>query len=234
MSMGEKCRADFPILRRIVHGHPLVFLDSAASSQKPVAVIEAIQRYYETNHANVHRSIHTLGEEATERYEAARDAVRAFIGAASRDEIIFTRGTTEGINLVAQAVGRTLGPGDEIIVTEMEHHSNLIPWQMACRDHGAVLRAIPVIGEGHLDLDAFGRLLSERTKVVALAHVSNVLGTINPVAQVVEQAHRVGALVLVDAAQSVPHLPVDVAAIGAHFFGFSGPKMLGPTRIGVL
>jgi cysteine desulfurase / selenocysteine lyase len=234
MSMGEKCRADFPILRRIVHGHPLVFLDSAASSQKPVAVIEAIQRYYETNHANVHRSIHTLGEEATERYEAARDAVRAFIGAASRDEIIFTRGTTEGINLVAQAVGRTLGPGDEIIVTEMEHHSNLIPWQMACRDHGAVLRAIPVIGEGHLDLDAFGRLLSERTKVVALAHVSNVLGTINPVAQVVEQAHRVGALVLVDAAQSVPHLPVDVAAIGADFFAFSGHKMLGPTGIGVL
>ncbi|HET9924583.1 MAG TPA: cysteine desulfurase [Methylomirabilota bacterium] len=234
MSMGEKCRADFPILRRIVHGHPLVFLDSAASSQKPVAVIESIQRYYETNHANVHRSIHTLGEEATERYEAARDAVRAFIGAASRDEIIFTRGTTEGINLVAQAVGRTLGPGDEIIVTEMEHHSNLIPWQMACRDHGAVLRAIPVIGEGHLDLDAFGRLLSERTKVVALAHVSNVLGTINPVAQVVEQAHRVGALVLVDAAQSVPHLPVDVAAIGADFFAFSGHKMLGPTGIGVL
>jgi cysteine desulfurase/selenocysteine lyase len=234
MSMGEKCRADFPILRRIVHGHPLVFLDSAASSQKPVAVIEAIQRYYETNHANVHRSIHTLGEEATERYEAARDAVRAFIGAASRDEIIFTRGTTEGINLVAQAVGRTLGPGDEIIVTEMEHHSNLIPWQMACRDHGAVLRAIPVIGEGHLDLDAFSRLLSERTKVVALAHVSNVLGTINPVAQIVEQAHRVGALVLVDAAQSVPHLPVDVAAIGADFFAFSGHKMLGPTGIGVL
>lgn len=234
MSMGEKCRADFPILRRIVHGHPLVFLDSAASSQKPVAVIESIQRYYETNHANVHRSIHTLGEEATERYEAARDAVRAFIGAASRDEIIFTRGTTEGINLVAQAVGRTLGPGDEIIVTEMEHHSNLIPWQMACRDHGAVLRAIPVIGEGHLDLDAFGRLLSERTKVVALAHVSNVLGTINPVAQVAEQAHRVGALVLVDAAQSVPHLPVDVAAIGADFFAFSGHKMLGPTGIGVL
>lgn len=234
MSMGEKCRADFPILRRIVHGHPLVFLDSAASSQKPVAVIEAIQRYYETNHANVHRSIHTLGEEATERYEAARDAVRAFIGAASRDEIIFTRGTTEGINLVAQAVGRTLGPGDEIIVTEMEHHSNLIPWQMACRDHGVVLRAIPVIGEGHLDLDAFGRLLSERAKVVALAHVSNVLGTINPVAQVVEQAHRVGALVLVDAAQSVPHLPVDVAAIGADFFAFSGHKMLGPTGIGVL
>ncbi|MGH7373398.1 MAG: aminotransferase class V-fold PLP-dependent enzyme [Candidatus Rokuibacteriota bacterium] len=234
MSMGERCRADFPILRRIVHGHPLVFLDSAASSQKPVAVIAAIQRYYETSHANVHRSIHTLGEEATERYEAARDAVRAFIGAASREEIIFTRGTTEGINLVAQAVGRTLAPGDEIVVTEMEHHSNLIPWQMLCRDRGTVLRAIPVVGEGYLDLDAFGRLLSPRTKVVALAHVGNVLGTINPVAQIAEQAHRVGALVLADAAQSVPHLPVDVAALAVDFLVFSGHKMLGPTGIGVL
>jgi cysteine desulfurase/selenocysteine lyase len=234
MSMGEKCRADFPILRRIVHGHPLVFLDSAASSQKPVAVIEAIQRYYETSHANVHRSIHTLGEEATERYEAARDAVRAFIGAASREEIIFTRGTTEGINLVAQAVGRTLAPGDEIVVTEMEHHSNLIPWQMLCRDRGTVLRAIPVVGEGYLDLDAFGRLLSPRTKVVALAHVGNVLGTINPVAQIAEEAHRVGALVLADAAQSAPHLPVDVAALAVDFLVFSGHKMLGPTGIGVL
>lgn len=234
MSMGEKCRRDFPILSRVVNGHPLVYLDSAASSQKPVAVIEAVQRYYETNHANVHRSIHTLGEEATERYEAARDAVRAFIGARSREEIIFTRGTTEGINLVAQAVGRTLAPGDEIIVTELEHHSNLIPWQMACRDHGAVLRAIPVVGEGYLDLDAYGRLLSPRTRVVALAHVSNVLGTINPVAQIAEQAHRVGALVLVDAAQAVPHLPVDVPALGVDFYAFSGHKMLGPTGIGVL
>ncbi len=234
MNMGEKTRRDFPILSRVVNGHPLVFLDSAASSQKPAQVIEAITRYYETSHANVHRSIHTLGEEATELYEAARDAVRAFIGARSREEVVFTRGTTESLNLVAQAVGRTLAPGDEIVVTEMEHHSNLIPWQMACRDHGAVIRAIPVVGEGYLDLEAFGRLLSPRTKVVAIAHVSNVLGTINPVARIVEQAHRVDALVVVDGAQAVPHLPIDVAALGADFYAFSGHKMLGPTGIGVL
>jgi len=234
MNMGEKTRRDFPILSRIVNGHPLVYLDSAASSQKPLAVIEAVSRYYETSHANVHRSIHTLGEEATERYEAARDAVRAFVGARSREEIIFTRGTTEGINLVAQAVGRTLKPGDEIIVSELEHHSNLIPWQMACRDRGAVLRAIPVVGEGYLDLDAFDRLLSPRTRVVAVAHVSNVLGTINPVTQIAERAHRVGALVLLDGAQAVPHLPLDLNALGADFYAFSGHKMLGPTGSGAL
>lgn len=234
MSLGERCRPDFPILSRVVNGHPLVYLDSAASSQKPAAVIEAVQRYYETSHANVHRSIHTLGEEATELYEGARDAVRGFIGARGREEIVFTRGTTESINLVAQAVGRTLGPGDEILVTELEHHSNLVPWQMVCRDRGTVLRAVPVLPDGYLDLDAYARLLSPRTRVVAVAHVSNVLGTINPVARMVEQAHRVGALVLLDGAQAVPHLPVDVAALGADFYAFSGHKMLGPTGIGVL
>ncbi|HET8530116.1 MAG TPA: cysteine desulfurase [Methylomirabilota bacterium] len=234
MSLGERCRRDFPILARVVNGHPLVYLDSAASSQKPASVIESVQRYYETSHANVHRSIHTLGEEATELYEGARDAVRAFIGARGREEIVFTRGTTESINLVAQAVGRTLGPGDEILVTELEHHSNLIPWQMVCRDRGTVLRAVPVLPDGYLDLDAYARLLSPRTRVVALAHVSNVLGTINPVAHMVEQAHRVGALVLLDGAQAVPHLPVDVTALGADFYAFSGHKMLGPTGIGVL
>jgi Aminotransferase class-V len=169
MNLGERCRRDFPILSRIVNGHPLVYLDSAASSQKPAAVIEAIQCYYETGHANVHRSIHTLGEEATERYEAARDAVRAFIGARGREEIVFTRGTTESINLVAQAMGRTLAPGDEIVVSELEHHSNLIPWQMVCRDRGTVIRAVPVLPEGYLDLEAYARLLSPRTRVVALA-----------------------------------------------------------------
>ena len=234
MSLGERCRPDFPILSRIVNGHPLVYLDSAASSQKPAAVIEAVQRYYETSHANVHRSIHTLGEEATELYEGARDAIRAFIGARGREEIIFTRGTTESINLVAQAVGRTLAPGDEILVTELEHHSNLIPWQMVCRDRGTVLRAVPVLPDGYLDLDAYTRLLSPRTRVVALAHVSNVLGTINPVARMVELAHRAGALVLLDGAQAVPHLPVDVTALGADFYAFSGHKMLGPTGIGIL
>jgi cysteine desulfurase/selenocysteine lyase len=234
MSLGERCRRDFPILSRIVNGHPLVYLDSAASSQKPASVIEAIQRYYETSHANVHRSIHTLGEEATELYEAARDAVRAFLGARTREEIVFTRGTTESLNLVAQAVGRTLQPGDEIVVSELEHHSNLVPWQMVCRDRGTVLKAIPVLPEGYLDLEAYARLLSPRTRVVAVAHVSNVLGTINPVAQMVEQAHRAGALVCLDGAQAVPHLPVDVSAIGADFYAFSGHKMLGPTGIGVL
>jgi cysteine desulfurase / selenocysteine lyase len=234
MNLGERCRRDFPILSRVVNGRPLVYLDSAASSQKPAAVIEAVQRYYETSHANVHRSIHTLGEEATDLYEGARDAVRAFIGARSREEIVFTRGTTESINLVAQAVGRTLAPGDEILVTELEHHSNLVPWQMVCRDRGTVLRAVPVLPDGYLDLDAYARLLSPRTRVAALAHVSNVLGTINPVARMVEQAHRAGALVLLDGAQAVPHLAVDVTALGADFYAFSGHKMLGPTGIGVL
>jgi cysteine desulfurase/selenocysteine lyase len=233
-TMGELTRPDFPILRRVVNGHPLVYLDSAASSQKPASVIEAMTRYYERSHANVHRSIHTLGEEATELYEAARDAVRAFVGARAREEVIFTRGTTEGINLVAQAVGRTLTPGDEILVTEMEHHSNLIPWQMACRDRGARLLAVPVLDGAHLDLAAFDRLLSARTRVVAFTHVSNVLGTINPVAEMTRRAHAAGALVLVDGAQAVPHLPLDLAGLGADFYVFSGHKMLGPTGIGVL
>ena len=234
MTLGELCRSDFPILSRTVNGHPLAYLDSAASSQKPRQVIEAIQRYYERSHANVHRSIHTLGEEATELYEGARDAVCGFIGARSREEVLFTRGTTEAINLVAQLVGRTLRPGDEVLVTEMEHHSNLIPWQMACRDHGAVLRAVPVPDGRHLDLDAFRRLLGGRTRIVAVTHVSNVLGTINPVADLVREAHAAGALVLVDGAQAAPHLALDMVALGADFYAFSGHKMLGPTGIGVL
>ena len=234
LTLGDRCRPDFPILERVVNGHPLVFLDSAASSQKPRQVLEAMQRYYERSHANVHRSIHTLGEEATEAYEAARDAVRAFIGAASREEIVFTRGTTEGINLVAQAVGRTLRPGDEIVVTEMEHHSNLIPWQMLARDRGAVLRPVPVRDGMWLDLDAYARALGERTRLVAFTHVSNVLGTVNPIVDMTARAHAAGALVLIDGAQAVPHMHLDMSAFGADFYVFSGHKMLGPTGVGVL
>ena len=234
MTLGDRTRPDFPILTRQIHGNPLVYLDSAASSQKPRQVLEAMQRYYEHSHANVHRSIHTLGEEATELYEAARDAARGFIGARFREEVVFTRGTTEGINVVARAVANMLRQGDEIVVTEMEHHSNLIPWQMVCRERGAVLRAVPVMPEGFLDMDAFARLLSPRTRLVAVAHVSNVLGTINPVADLVRKSREAGALVLLDGAQAAPHLALDVAALGCDFYVFSGHKMLGPTGIGVL
>jgi cysteine desulfurase/selenocysteine lyase len=234
MRLDQQTRADFPVLDRIVNGHPLIYLDSAASSQHPRSVIEAMSRYYERSHANVHRSIHTLGEEATELYEAARDRVQRFIGAAAREEIVFTRNTTDGISLVAEALARRLAPGDEILVTELEHHSNIIPWQMAARDHGAVIRAVGVTAEGQLDLGAFERLLSRRTRIVAFAHVSNVLGTINPVRHMVARAHDVGALALVDGAQAAPHLMLDMSALGCDFYVFSAHKMLGPTGIGVL
>ena len=234
MKLDEQTRGDFPILSRIVNGHALVYLDSAASSQKPRSVLEAMAHYYERSHANVHRSIHTLGEEATELYEAARDRVQRFVNAAAREEIVFTRGTTDGIGIVAEAIGRTLGPGDEILVTGLEHHSNLVPWQVAVRDRGAAVRAVPLVGDGVLDLDALDRLLGPRTRLVAFAHVSNVLGTILPVADIVARARRVGALTLVDGAQAVPHMPVDISALGCDFYVFSGHKMLGPTGIGVL
>ncbi len=234
MRLDEKTRPDFPILSRTVNGHPLVYLDSGASSQKPTSVIEAMSEYYERSHADVHRSIHTLGEEATELYEAARDRVQRFIGAARREEIVPTRGTTDGLSLLADALCRPLAPGDEIVVTEMEHHSNLIPWQMAARRQGLRLVAVPVTGEGPLDLDALDRLLAERTRVVAFAHVSNVLGTINPVAEIVRRAHAVGAVAVVDGAQAAPHLPLDMSALGCDFYAFSPHKMLGPTGIGVL
>jgi cysteine desulfurase/selenocysteine lyase len=234
MRLDAKTRDDFPILERIVNGHRLVYLDSAASSQKPRTVIEAMSQYYATTHANVHRSIHTLGEEATALYELARDRVQRFIGAASREEVVFTRGTTDGINLVAEAVGRTLRPGDEILITDLEHHSNIIPWQMAARDCGATVRSVPVTGEGLLDLEAFERLLGPRTRVVAFAHVSNVLGTVLPVARLSAQARRVGALTVVDGAQAAPHLPLDMPALECDFYTFSSHKMLGPTGVGVL
>lgn len=234
MRLDELTRRDFPILDRIVGGRPVVYLDSAASSQHPRSVIEAMTRYYEWSHANVHRSIHTLGEEATELYEDARTRVQRFIGAEHREEIVFTRGTTDGLSIVADAIGHTLSPGDEILVTEMEHHSNLVPWQMAARIKGARVRAVPVVGDGVLDLDAFDRLLTERTRVLAVAHVSNVLGTINPVTQLCARARVAGALTVVDGAQAVPHMPVDISALNCDFYAFSGHKMLGPTGIGVL
>jgi cysteine desulfurase/selenocysteine lyase len=232
--LDEQTRGDFPILERTVNGRRLVYLDSAASSQKPRSVLEAMASYYERSHANVHRSIHTLGEEATELYEAARDRVQRFIGAASREEVILTRGTTDGLNLVADAIGHTLTAGDEILITELEHHSNIVPWQMAARAGGAVVRAVPVVGEGVLDMEALDRLLTDRTRVVAVAHVSNVLGTVNPIEEICRRARRAGALTVVDGAQAVPHMPVDVSALGCDFYAFSGHKMLGPTGIGVL
>ena len=234
MRLEEQTRPDFPILQRSVNGRPLVYLDSAASSQKPCTVIEAMARYYETSHANVHRSIHTLGEEATELYELARDRVQRFVGAAAREEIVFTRGTTDAISIVAEAVGRTLKAGDEILVTDMEHHSNLVPWQVAARDRGAVIRSVPLVGEGLLDLAAVDRLLTRRTRVFAFAHVSNVLGTINPVAELTWRARSAGALTVVDGAQAAPHVSLDMSALGCDFYAFSAHKMLGPTGLGVL
>ncbi len=234
MRLDERTRADFPILSRVVNGHPLSYLDSAASGQKPRSVIEAMSQYYERSHANVHRSIHTLGEEATELYESARDRVQRFIGAARREEIVLTRGTTDGLNLLADALCRALAPGDEILVTEMEHHSNLVPWQMAARRQQLTLKAVPVTGQGLLDLEALERLLTARTRVVAFMHVSNVLGTITPVAEIVRRARRVGATTVVDGAQAVPHLMLDMSALQCDFYVFSGHKMYGPTGIGVL
>lgn len=233
MSLDTLTRRDFPILERRVNGRPLVYLDSAASSQRPRAVIEAMTRYHERHHANVHRSIHTLGEEATEMYEAARDRVASFIGGA-REEVVFTRGTTDGLNIVAEALAPTLRAGDEIVVTDMEHHSNLVPWIIAARGRGVAIRSVPIIEDGLLDLDALDRLLGPRSRVVAFTHVSNVLGTINPVREIAERARAVGAVVVIDGAQAAPHLPLDMRALGADFYSFSGHKMLGPTGIGVL
>ena len=234
MRLDEITRPDFPILERIVNGRPLLYLDSAASSQKPRSVLEAMTRYYERSHANVHRSIHTLGEEATELYEIARDRVQRFVGATAREEVVFTRGTTDGLNLIADALAHTLRRGDEILITEMEHHSNVIPWQMAARLAGATVRAIPVTGDGLLDLAAFRRLLGERTRVVAFTHVSNVLGTITPVAEISRLARAAGALTVVDGAQAAPHMPLDMPALDCDFYVFSAHKILGPTGIGVL
>lgn len=231
----DAIRADFPILGREIHGRPLVYLDNAATSQKPRQVIEAISHYYETSNANIHRGIHTLAVEATDQYEAVRDMVARHIGAASRRSIVFTRNTTEAINLVARTWGEAnIGEGDEIVLTEMEHHSNIVPWQLLARRRGAALRYIRIRPDGTLDLDHARELITPKTKLVSVVHMSNVLGTINQVEELAAMAREQGALMFVDGAQSAPHLPVDVEALGCDFFAFSAHKMLGPTGVGVL
>ncbi len=228
-------RADFPILAQQIHGHPLTYLDNTASSQKPVQVIEAMDRYYREQNANVHRGVHTLSETATAAYENARLRLARFINAASPKQIVFTRNTTESLNLVAYSWGRAnLKPGDEVLITEMEHHSNIVPWQLVCEMTGATLRYVPITPRGELDEQALESLLCERTKVFAFTAMSNVLGTINPVAALCARAHAVGAIAVVDAAQSVPHLPTDVRSLDVDFLAFSSHKMLGPTGVGVL
>jgi cysteine desulfurase/selenocysteine lyase len=230
-----RIRADFPVLARRINGHPLVYLDNAASSQQPASVIEAVAEYARSHHANVHRGVHTLSQEATARYEGARERVRAFIGAGSPSEVVFVRGTTEAINLVAQAQARPrLEPGDEILVTWLEHHSNIVPWQLVAEQTGAVLRAVPIDRRGVVDADSYRRMLGPRTRVVALAHVSNALGTVLPIAGMIAAARERGITTVVDGAQAVPHLAVDVQALGCDFYAFSAHKMYGPTGIGVL
>jgi cysteine desulfurase / selenocysteine lyase len=239
-----RVRADFPILGREINGHPLVYLDSANTSQKPRQVLKAMRMHSEHHNANVSRSVHTLGTESTEAYEGARAKIAAFVGASSPDEVVFTKNSTEAINLVAYAMGNAsatggdprfrLGPGDEVVISEMEHHSNIVPWQLLCERTGATLRWFGVTDEGRLDESRLDELVHERTKIVSVVHMSNILGTINDVSGIVARAHQVGALVLLDCSQSVPHLPVDVRALGADFIAFTGHKMLGPTGIGVL
>lgn len=226
---------DFPILARTVRGKRLVYLDNGATTQKPYTVIEAELNFYREANANIHRGVHELSQRATDLYEGGRERVRRFLNAEHAEEIVFTRGTTEAINLVAQSWGRSrLGPGDEILVTGLEHHSNIVPWQLVCEQTGATLRVLPITDRGELALDALDDMLGSRTRLVAVAHVSNALGTINPVAEIVRRAHAVGALVLVDGAQAVAHQPVDLRALECDFYAFSGHKLYGPTGIGVL
>jgi len=230
-----RVRADFPILRTTARGKPLVFLDSAASAQKPRAVLDAMQRFYETSYANVHRGVYELSERATAAFEGVRGKVARFLGAAESREIVFVRGTTEAINLVAHGIAHsTLGPGDEVLITELEHHSNIVPWQIACAERGAKLRVVGIDDRGDLRLDELDKLLGPRTRILALAHVSNALGTVNPVREIVKLAHARGVPVLLDGAQAVPHQRVDVRELGCDFYAFSGHKLFGPTGVGVL
>ena len=231
----ERVRQDFPILRETVHGKPLVYLDNAASAQKPRAVIEAEAAVYETYYSNIHRGVHSLSMRATDAYEAAREKVRRFIGAAHTREVVFTRGTTESINLVASSYGRGhVGPGDEVLITGLEHHSNIVPWQMLCEEKGARLRVAPLDDRGDVVLEEMERLLGPRTKLLAFAHVSNALGTVNPAKRMVEMAHARGVPVLIDGAQAAPHLKVDVRDLDCDFYAFSSHKLYGPSGVGVL
>ena len=233
--LSPEIRKHFPILDQEINGHPLVYLDSAATSQKPQQVIDAISDYYKFDNSNVHRGVHTLGNRATEAYEGARDKVRDFINAKSREEIIFTRGTTTALNTVAQSYGRAnVGEGDEIVITHMEHHSNIIPWQQLAKEKGAVLKYLELEKDGTLSLDKVREAVTERTKIVSIMHVSNVLGTVNPIKEITEIAHANGAVMVVDGAQAAPHMKVDVQLLDCDFYAFSGHKMAGPTGIGVL
>jgi cysteine desulfurase / selenocysteine lyase len=228
-------RADFPVLDQLVNGRPLVYFDNAATTQKPRPVLDALTRYYEHDNANIHRGIHTLAERATAAFEATRRAVQGFLNAREAEEIIFTYGTTDGINLVAKTYGRTyLNPGDEIIISTLEHHSNIVPWQMLCEERGCVLRIIPINDAGELLMDEYEKLLTERTRLVSVVHVSNALGTINPVQDIIQKAHAVGAVVLIDGAQATSHIDIDVQALDADFYVFSAHKLFGPTGMGVL
>lgn len=233
--INHEIKSYFPILNQEINGHPLVYLDSAATSQKPVQVIEAMKNYYEFDNANVHRGVHTLGNRATEKYEGARDKVRKFINANSTEEIIFLRGTTTAINLVAQSYGRAnVNEGDEIVITYMEHHSNIIPWQQLAKERGAILKYVELEKDGTISLEQVRAAVTERTKIVSMVYVSNVLGTMNPVKEVAQIAHENGAVMVVDGAQAAPHLKIDVQQLDCDFFAFSGHKMCGPTGIGVL
>ncbi len=231
----KKVRADFPVLHQTVNGKPLVYLDNASTSQKPQAVIDSLVQYYSADNSNVHRGVHTLSQRATDHYEEARTKVRNFLNAESDHEIIYVRGTTEGINLVAHSFGRqNIGEGDEIIVTAMEHHSNIVPWQILCQEKGAYLKVIPINDQGELLMDEYEKLLNPRTKLVSIVHQSNALGTINPAKEIIDLAHSRGVPVLLDGAQSVQHMTIDVRELGCDFFAFSGHKLYGPTGIGVL
>jgi cysteine desulfurase / selenocysteine lyase len=231
----QKIRQEFPMLKQSMHGKPFIYLDSAATAQKPRCVIEAMHRFYQTQYATVHRSVYDFASEATTRYQGVREQIKEFINAAFVEEIIFTKGTTEAINLVASSFGKAfLQPGDEVLITVMEHHSNIVPWQLICEERGAILKAVPINEQGELLLDELDELLTERTKIVSVGHIANATGTLNPIEEIIKRAHAKGAKVLIDGAQSIAHIPVDVQKLKADFFVFSGHKAYGPTGVGVL